>query len=198
MINPLRVDLFVEDRAHEAWFKPLLERLAKDSDKKITVHVRSARGGHARAIAELKLYQQSLLKVGGLKMPDILVVAIDANCKSFADAQQVVNGALQADFRDRTIKATPDPHVERWFLADLEAFHKVVGTTPSVKSGKCERDYYKNTLANAIVDAGFPPTLGGLEFAQELIAEMNYFKAGKSDSSLKHFVDEVRSRFLVH
>jgi hypothetical protein len=45
-----------------------------------------------------------------------------------------------------------------------------------------------------VVEAGHPATLGGLEFARELAEAMNFFKAGKADSSLKHFVEEVRNR----
>ncbi len=38
--------------------------------------------------------------------------------------------------------------------------------------------------------------LGGLELAGELIAEMDFFRAGRHDSSLRHFVEQVRKRFL--
>src|SRR5215213_3957867 len=84
-----RIDLFAEDREHEELLKPLLERLAREQGKDVRVSVRSARGGHGRAIAELKLYQRSVLKrIGGATLPDVLVVAIDANCASFSSAQK--------------------------------------------------------------------------------------------------------------
>ncbi len=124
----------------------------------------------------------------------MLVVAIDANCATYASAQRMVEDCLNDEWKASVVKATPDPHVERWYLADAEAFHEVVGIAPSVTQDKCERDYYKSVLARAIVDAGHPPTLGGLEFARELVEAMDFYRAGKADSSLKHFIEEARNR----
>jgi hypothetical protein len=74
------IDLFVEDRAHEEFLRALLYRLAREEKTSVIVHVRSARGGHGRALTELSLYQQSIVKsAGDLLRPDMLVVAIDAN-----------------------------------------------------------------------------------------------------------------------
>lgn len=130
-----------------------------------------------------------------MTIPDLLVVAIDANCESYTAARKKVQDALVDEFRDRTVAACPDPHVERWYLADLEAFHAVVGITPKVRKDKCDRDYYKSVLASSVADAGHPPTLGGLEFARELAEALDYFRAGKADASLKHFLEEVGARF---
>jgi hypothetical protein len=189
------IDLFVEDRGHEDFLTPLLERLGREHEREVEVRARSARGGHGRAITELGLYQRRVIKLGGGAMPDLLVVAIDANCSSFTAARNQVAGALLEGFRERAIHACPDPHIERWYLADLEAFHAVVGVTPSVGKQKCERGVYKGILARAVVDGGHPATLGGLEFARELAEAQDYFRAGKADSSLKHFLDEAVSRF---
>jgi hypothetical protein len=71
----------------------------------------------------------------------------------------------------------------------------VVGVTPVVAQEKCERDYYKSVLAKAVIDAGHPPTLGGIEFAPELIEAMDFFRAGKTDNSLKHFLGELNAFF---
>ncbi len=195
MSKPLRIDLFAEDRGHEMLLKPLLERLARERDRDVEVSVRSARGGHGRAIAELKLYQNSLTKkIGSGTLPDILVVAIDGNCSGFAEAQRTTRSALIEEFPTRTVVATPDPHIEKWYLADLEAFHQVVGASPSVGKQKCKRDVYKGLLADAVRKAGHPPTLGGIEFARELAEVMDFFRASKSDRSLKHFLDEIAAR----
>ena len=59
MNDRLVVDLFVEDRAHEEFLKPLLTRIAGDERIEVWIRVRSASGGHPRAIAEFKLYQRS-------------------------------------------------------------------------------------------------------------------------------------------
>lgn len=193
MSDEVLIDLFAEDRAHEEWLRPLLERLANQEGVVARVRVRSARGGHGRVITELKTYQRSFERGIGGRMPDILVAAIDANCSSHAEAHRSVQDALQEHFADRTVKAIPDPHIERWYLADLEAFHEVVGITPSFESGKCDRDYYKAVLAKAVADAGHPSTLGGIEFARELVEALDFFRASKADRSLKHFLDELRA-----
>lgn len=46
-------------------------------------------------------------------------------------------------------------------------------------------------LSKAIVDAGHPNTLGGIEFAQELVASMDLYRAAKNEASLKHFLDDT-------
>lgn len=193
------VDIFAEDIGQEELLKAFIERLAREEDRVIVPHSRSARGGHGRALDELSLYQRSVQEgVGGMTVPDLLIVAIDTNCLSFNDAKRQVQAKLEAPFDDRTVIACPDPHVERWYLADPESFHGVVGVTPKVGRRKCERDRYKSILSKAILDAGHPPTLGGIEFAREIVEAMDFYRAGKREPSLKHFLDDavaqIRSR----
>lgn len=192
MAKALTVDLFAEDRAHEEFLGPLVRRIAAECGVAIELRVRSARGGYAPAIRELKTYQRLLLNRGTQQFPDLLVVAMDSNCKGIADAQKRIRNELDSKLRNITIEACPDPHIERWFLADLESFHHVVGITPSVPQDKCVRDYYKGILAKAVIDAGHPPTLGGIEFATELIQQMDFYRAGKADSSFKTFISAAK------
>lgn len=186
------VDIFAEDRAHEELLKALLDRLAREEGKVIVPRIRSARGGHGRALEELSLYQRSVQQgVGGMTVPDLLIVAIDTNCSSFNGAKKEIQARLETQFEDRTVVACPDPHVERWYLADPESFHHVVGVTPRVGRRKCERDRYKTILSRAILEAGHPPTLGGIEFAREIVEAMDFYRAGKRETSLKHFLDDA-------
>ncbi len=180
---------------HEEWLCALVERLARETEKDVQLRVLSARGGHGRAVTEFEIYQRGIIKGLGGQLPNLLIAAIDANCAQFVAAQNSVKKATQPLFADRTVQATPDPHIERWFLADLETFHSVVGVTPVVKQHKCERGYYKNVLARAVADAGHPAPLGGIEFAREIVEAMDYYRAGKADNSLKHFLDEITARF---
>ncbi|MBI2833273.1 MAG: hypothetical protein HYX76_02470 [Acidobacteria bacterium] len=194
MSSPLTVDVFVEDHAHEAFLVPMLERIAREENLVASPRVRSARGGHSRAIAELKLYQQVVERgTPGLALPDLLLAGIDGNCSTFAKAKKTIQGATHAPFSHRLVVASPDPHVERWYLADPDSFRAVVGRGPSIGRKKCERDYYKNVLAKAVRQAGHPVMLGGTEFARELVDNMDLYRAGKNDRSLKAFVDDLRS-----
>ncbi|MBI4676021.1 MAG: DUF4276 family protein [Elusimicrobia bacterium] len=188
------MDIFVEDRAHEAFLVPMLRRIAREEDVAVTPRVRSGRGGHGRAVAELGRYQDLVRKgAAGATAPDLLIAGIDGNCSTFAKAKKAIKGATHAPFSSRLVVACPDPHVERWYLADPESFKEVVGLWPTVAKKKCSRDYYKNALAKAIRKAGHPATLGGIEFAQELVERMDLYRAGKNDRSLKSFADDLRT-----
>ncbi len=195
MSSSVVVDLFVEDRAHEEFLKAMLVRLAREREKEVTLRVRSARGGHGRALEELSLYQKSTLSLlPGITTPDLLVVAIDANCVSFNKSRKDIEEKIDVPFKDRAIIACPDPHIERWYLADPDSFTQVVSCRPNIGRRKCERDRYKAILSKAIVDGGHPPTLGGIEFAREIVEAMDLYRASKAEKSLKHFLDQATSR----
>lgn len=76
MSEPLVVDLFVEDRAHEELLRPLVERAANEKRIVVTVRIRSARGGHCRALDEFRLYQR-LVEGGAAPRPDLVVVGME-------------------------------------------------------------------------------------------------------------------------
>ena len=195
MNDRLVVDLFVEDRAHEEFLKALLTRIARDEGIEVRTRVRSASGGHPRAIAEFKLYQRLVTRrlLSGISA-DLVVVAIDGNCSTFAVARRLVYDAAEPVLRDRLVAACPDPHVERWYLGDPPSFERVVGSRPDIGTGKCVRDHYKQVLSSAIAQGGHPATLGGVEFAPELVEAMDLYRAGRNDSSLKAFVDDFRAK----
>jgi hypothetical protein len=197
-MNSAAVDLFVEDRAHEEFISRMLQRLSRENNQPITTRIRAARGGHGRVLQELALYQQAVARnISGLTMPDLLVVAIDTNCTRFSAATRQIAASLEQPFRDRAVFACPDPHIERWYLADATSFRQVVGIRPTLGRKKCERDLYKSILATSITDAGHPPTLGGIEFAQELVESMDLYRAGKFESSLRHFVEDAVGRLRI-
>ena len=194
MSDQVVVDLFVEDRAHEELLKALVARVALEEQVEVRSRVRIARGGHVRAIDEFKLYQHMAgpdsLNLGPA---DLVVVGIDGNCSTFSGARDDVQRAAVPAFVDRIVVACPDPHIELWYLADPQSFETVVGVRPSIGRRKCVRDHYKRKLAEAIRKGGYPPTLGGIEFASELVAAMDLYRAGKTTASLKAFLDDLRT-----
>ncbi len=195
MSNQVIVDLFVEDRAHESFLEPLLMRIAREQDQDIEmeIRVRSARGGHSRAIAEFELYQSIVTKsLLGSESADIVVVAIDGNCSTPTVARRRIQDATDLMLIDRLVIACPDPHIERWYVADPDSFETIVGHRPSVGDKKCARGHYKQILMTAIREAGHPTTLGGVDFAFELVEGMDLYRAGRNDSSLKAFLDDLR------
>ena len=190
----MTVDLFVEDRAHEAFVGALVRRIAREELIEATVRIRSARGGHGRALQELRLYQTLIERRVFDVPPELIVAAIDGNCATFRRKRTEIENATRAVFEARLVAACPDPHVERWYLVDPDSFHEIVGYRPSVGRRKCERNHYKRLLADAVRRGDHPPTLGGIEFATELVDAMDLYRAGKHDSSLRTFVDDLRAK----
>ena len=89
--------------------------------------------------------------------------------------------------------ACPDPHIERWFFADPQAFSRVIGVDRQPGKRKCQRDYYKTLLRQAVSEAGHPPGLSGLEFAEDLVHAMDLYRAGRNEPSLGHLIDEIQA-----
>ena len=197
MSSAIQVDLFVEDSAHEELLRALVRRIAREEGIAVRPRVRSATGGHPRALSEFRLYQRSadlLESAGG--PADLVVVAIDGNCSSFPEARKRILDAAGPAIRERVVAACPDPHVEKWYLADLQSFKEVIGRGPEAVEDKCERHHYKRILKTAIRQAGHPPS-DGVDFAAELAAAMDFYRAGKDAPSLKAFFDDFRARLRI-
>src|SRR6266511_4092233 len=92
------VDLFAEDRAHELFITAVIDRISREGHITPRINVRSAVGGHGRALAELRTYQRAVQKrLAGLSPPDLLVVVIDANCSGPGAAKAAIHKDLEAD-----------------------------------------------------------------------------------------------------
>ncbi len=194
MSEPVVVDLFVEDIAHEAFINPVVTRVCHEVGVVPEVRAVTAIGGHPRVLKELGVYRRAVEKGARTPAPDIVVIASDANCSSFAAARQVLEQAAGGMLMAKSVIACPNPHIERWYMADPESFGGVVGVQPKPGRRKCERDRYKRILAKAVTDAGYAYTLGGIEFAPDLVTAMNWYRAGKNEQSLKHFLDALRGK----
>jgi hypothetical protein len=186
-----RLDLFVEDRGHEQFIRAMLKRLAREENLGLSVKPWSARGGHPRVMEELKLYQRAVQN-GATPMADAMVVAIDANCRGVVEATRGIRNALEGPLAASAVIACPDPHVERWYMADPPSFREVVGSVPALGAEKCERRHYKRVLMETIRAGGQIPTLGGIEFADELVARMDLDRAGNAVPSLGAFIADTR------
>ena len=193
MSSEIAIDLFVEDRAHEEFVKALVRRIGDEEQCVSNIQVRAARGGAGNVFAELRTYL-TLVEKGIAHRPDVLVIAIDGNCTTFARRTSEITDTIGPGFDGLVVTACPDPYVERWFLADPDSFYEVVEHRPVVRGQKCERGYYKQLLAEAIRRGGHPASLGGIDFAVDLVRKMDLYRAGKNDHSLKAFVDGLRTR----
>lgn len=170
MAERIEIDLFCEDRAHEEFLTPIIRRIAREAEVTVGIRPLAARGGHGRALRAFRQAQRVAIK--GEVLSDLLVVAIDANCSAPAAQQREIRGATEPVFRDRLVTACPDPHIERWFMADPASFKGAIGRGPEVTTAKCERSYYKRLLVDTSRQAGHLTLAGGLDFAPELVATM--------------------------
>ena len=145
-MTSLEVSVFCEDRAHEEFVGPFVNRVAAEESCAVHISMRVARGGIGRALSEFRIFQK-LVAVLQEPAPDITVVAIDANCKGFATKRKEIASAVRDDYLGgQIVTACPDPHVERWYVADPASCTQVFGAQPRIGKVKCSRGYDKRVL----------------------------------------------------
>ena len=191
----LSVVLFCEDAGHAAVIRSLIERIGSEIDIKIDLAVKNSTGGHGQAINSLKNYVKDIAKEREYR-PDILIVAIDANCHGFQERRKEILRIVE-EVGIEPVCAVPDPHVEKWLLLDSAAFKTVFGKGCALPTYKCEKDKYKRLLIEAIIESGIIPTLGGIEFAADIIEATNLERASGQDGSFEQFCTDLRSTFKL-
>ncbi len=185
----LSITMFVEDSAHQVVITALISRIAKEAGIDFAMRTGSARGGRPRVAAEFKQYLRDLQLMSSA-LPDCIIVATDANCVGLVERRKEFS-AIEPGCR--MVLAIPDPHVERWLLLDSAAFKRVFGRGCDAPDLKCERDRYKQQLRRAIRAAGIDPSLGGIEYAADIIDEINIGRVSQFDPSFDRFVSDFRA-----
>lgn len=185
------IALFVEDYAHQEIIGTLVLRIAEEHNVAVTLKWHSSEGGYVKVVGRLQDYIFDL-KQQGSPWPDVIIVATDANCKGLNERRKEVR---HDDAPAPMVFAIPDPHVERWLLLDGAAFKAVFGTGCDAPDQKCDRGRYKQQLIESIHTAGTIPLLGGIEYAGDIVREMNIDRASRLDRSFKRFVDDLRDMF---
>jgi hypothetical protein len=187
------VALFVEDFAHKEFLSALLRRLAAEQGIAIRLDWRNARRGHGAVVRELKQFLRDL-QLGRDELPDLVIVATDANCKGLVERLRQITDET-GKVAVRTVCAVPDPHIERWLLLDSGAFKSVFGRGCDAPDQKCERARYKKMLIDAIRASGVTPSFAGIEFAEDIVLAMDLARACGADASLARLVEELRTVF---
>ena len=187
------IALFVEDSAHQQVIGALVQRLAREYGIDVRLDWRSAVRGHGRVVQELRNYLRDLTNQRD-HLPDLIIVATDANCSGLNERTREIRQDASAF---PIILAIPDPHIERWLLLDSAAFKSVFGRGCNAPDQKCDRDLYKQRLSEAIYDAGIMPSLGGIEYAEDIVQEMNFERAKRADRSFRRFADDLSRTFQL-
>ena len=186
--------LFGEDVGHERVVGALVDRVAGELGVGVRQNWRSATGGRPRLIGEYKSYLAQLPQDPN-KRPDFIVVATDSNCEGLVTREREIEKAGEG-WPGEIVKAIPDPHVERWLLLDGAAFRHAVGRGCQAPDRKCERERYKDQLIDEIKEAGVIPSLGGIEYAEDIVEALDLQRAGQDDS-LGRFLASLRQALLA-
>ena len=184
-----RIVLFGEDFAHQEIVGALVRRIAGEANIDVNLDWRSATKGRPQLVSEYERFMRDLDRQEGPD-PDMVVVATDANCVGLSQREREIP---TPGFPIPLVKAIPDPHIERWLLLDGAAFRAVFGAGCNAPDRKCVRNRYKELLIRAIHGAGTKPILGGIEYADDLVRQMNLERAGQADKSFKRFAEALRS-----
>ena len=185
--------LFAEDSAHEQIIGSMLRCLAHTIGVKINLKCLNATGGHGQVLASLKRFVSDT-KLSQVSVPDLIVVAIDANCHGYNGRKQEII-EIYGQLAVPVTYAIPDPHIERWLLVDSAAFKSALGVGCMAPNQKCQRDRYKRLLREAVEKAGITPLLGGIEYAKDIIGNMDLTRTPQPDTSLEKFLAPVRQQF---
>ena len=190
------VMLFVEDVAQERFLGTLLKRLAAENGLPVSLRVRSSRGGSGRVLSQLADFVSEVER-GKSTFPSGIVVAVDANCQGYNQRRKT---ALEKAglYADRVVFAIPDPHIERWFLLDGEAFKAVLGEGCRAPDAKCEKGRYKRLLSEAVLKTGVQPLFGGIEYAEDIVNQYHIQRVADADASFGKFVAEFRAWMNQH
>jgi hypothetical protein len=188
-----RIILFVEDYGHEEFITALIERLAHEEGIGVKIIRRSVRGGHGKVITEFKIFLRDLARERE-GLPDLLIVATDANCKSYAERKKEID-EINVQYTYFTLCAIPEPHIERWLLLDSAAFKTAIGKGCNAPDKKCSRDRYKKFLLEAMRDAGIVPPLGGMEYARDIVNAMNLQSMEQANASFGKFLKNMQNIF---
>lgn len=184
-----RVVLFAEDYGHEEFIRSIVNRLAQQYGVEVNFVARSVRGGHGKMTHEFQRFLHDL-KRDEDTLPDLLIVATDANCSRYKERKKIIDKASEG-YEGFVVTAIPDPHIERWLLVDSSAFRTVLGRGCDAPDQKCDRDRYKDLLRKAMRNAGITPPLGGLEYTEDLVNAMDLEHAEQMDRSLGKFVKDL-------
>jgi hypothetical protein len=187
------IALFVEDFAHKEFLTALLHRIADECRIDIRLDWRNVRRGHGAVVHELKQFLRDLQRER-VALPDLVVVATDANCMGLSERLKQIN-EVTSKVRMPSICAVPDPHLERWLLLDSKAFKSVLGRGCSAPDHKCEKARFKKMLIDAVLTSGVTPGIGGIEFAKDIVQAMDFDRAGKADASFARVIKELRDHF---
>ncbi|MBM3738208.1 MAG: hypothetical protein FJW39_20695, partial [Acidobacteria bacterium] len=120
--------VFCEDSFHERFVGALITRLSRERGIGVRTVFLSAQGGLPRVHREFKDLLRDLERFRR-PLPAAIIAVADANCLGYNGRRSEFERELDrySKFGGIVSYAIPDPHIERWMLADPRAFQTVFG-----------------------------------------------------------------------
>ena len=191
MSQTLRIDFIVEDSAQERFLQEVVKRYFSNKGCDVDMITISNHGGRGEVYRTLKQYEKQWCS-NEVSFPHKLVIGSDGNCQGYVYRRnEILSQISDLTLRSVIACACPDPHIEKWYMLDEEAFNKVVGVVPNLPANKCEKSLYKNLLKKRVEDSGSFSTLGGVEYAEELVLEADFYRMGKAENAFKLFLSDL-------
>jgi hypothetical protein len=190
------VVLFCEDSFHEKFVGALLRRFEGENQAGVTPRFLSSQGGLPRMHGEFKDFLRDLDR-DRKRLPDSVIVVLDANCKGYNDRKGLMDSELARypQFQQLVSYAIPDPHIERWMLVDAKAFQAVFGRGCTLPAVRCAKDEYKRLLRSEIRKSGIDAPLGGEEFAEDIVMAMDLGQVEVNEASFGLFLKSLKALF---
>jgi len=190
------ITLFCEDSFHEKFVSAMLRRFGNEYGVGVTSRLLSSQGGLPRMHHEFKMFLRDLSREQR-EIPGSILVVVDANCLGHTARKDQMDDVLAhfPQFSQLVSYAIPDPHIERWMLVDPRAFQAVFGRGCTLPAIKCAKDEYKKLLRKEIRASGIEAPLGGEEFAEDIVMEMNLSQAEAREPSLGIFLRGLKAQF---
>ena len=157
----------------------------------------SSRGGHGRAISELKAWQRGL-RSGAFARGDALLVVIDANSTGWRAMEREIRAAIDSSLYPHVLVGCPDPHVEVWCAADPAAFQSLFSAAVPSAPSRGGRLVFKQWLRTALEQAGAVVIGDAMDISLDLLPVMDLNRACRNDDSLSHLVSGIRAWLRRH
>jgi len=184
----------------EAFVQATVVRVAAEEgihERSVRITTRNGSGGIPAARAALRRYLDNL-DSGAEERPDILVVCMDGDCEGPEARHREIRQLLGERAVPPCIAiATPDPYVERWYVLEPQAIKRALGRGPAAVQipPRCSHDVFKELLSDTIESTGAVATLGGYEYADLIVPEVDLYAAGQADPAFDRFVSALRACF---
>ena len=194
----MKVVLFLEDVGHERFVGSLVKRLADEANISVEIDVRNATGGASRLDQEFDRFLRDY--AFATASPDLIVLIRDTDCNGVNTIKSRYMNLIQnANYRGNVVVGAPEPHIECWYLADPPALQRVLRSPEQapVPDSKCGTGRFKQLLAKTVTDAGVKPLLGGIEYAERVVSELDVYKASSNVPSFDIFIKDIKQAFEV-